>query len=428
MLVNLSVDELWVIATCAVCGAACAIPGVFLMLRRSALLGDAISHAILPGITVAFMISGERSPIFMLLGAALAGLLTALLSSLLSQSTILKKDAALGIVFTTMFAIGVLLLTWGARNVDLDPGCVLYGLAELTPFDTTELFSMLLPRSFVWLSIILLINISLVSIFFKELKLSSFDPVLASALGFNTTLIHYVLITSVTITAVASFEAVGSILVISMLITPAATAYLLTDRLGVLIFIAAALGIVAAFGGYAGALTLNTSVAGMMSVVSGVIFAISLVVAPRHGLAQRVITRAMLRYRILRDDILGRLYRWHEVVGRDLSNPLTHREIYQALGRSILTRLALRSLIRRGEVVRALNAPLHLTERGMLEAQALVRSHRLWESYLAKHLGLALDHLHIPSERTEHFIGLALTRELEKELATKLDPHGKVIP
>ena len=166
----------------------------------------------------------------------------------------------------------------------------------------------------------------------------------------------------------------------------------------------------------------------MMSVVSGVIFAISLVVAPRHGLAQRVITRAMLRYRILRDDILGMLYRWHEVVGRDHSNPLTHREIYQALGRSILTRLALRSLIRRGEVVRALNAPLHLTERGMLEAQALVRSHRLWESYLAKHLGLALDHLHIPSERTEHFIGLALTRELEKELATKLDPHGKVIP
>jgi Mn-dependent DtxR family transcriptional regulator len=122
------------------------------------------------------------------------------------------------------------------------------------------------------------------------------------------------------------------------------------------------------------------------------------------------------------------LYRWHEVVGRDRRNPLASTDIVSALGTSPLVRLALLSLRRNGEIVTSNAGALHLSERGMVEAAALVRSHRLWEAYLAKHLGLPKDHLHEPSERTEHFIGRALARELQEDLSTSKDPHGRSIP
>ncbi len=428
MNVNFSTDELWVIATAAVCAIACAIPGVFLMLKRASLLGDAVSHAILPGLAIAFIVSGSRNPIIMMLGALAAGILTASFSTWLRSIRVIKQDAALGIVFTSFFALGVILISWAARQVDLDPGCVLYGLVEFSPFDTVRIFSLDLPRSFVVLSIIALVNAALVALFFKELTISTFDHQLASTLGFNPRLLDYALMVMVTITAVASFEAVGSILVVSMLITPAAAAYLLSTRLSHIILLAVLIGASSAVGGYAGALSLNTSVAGMMSVVAAVLFVAALLFSPTDGVIKNRMNSLMLRYRIYRDDILGMLYRWHEVVGRDRRNPLASTDIVSALGTSPLVRLALLSLRRNGEIVTSNAGALHLSERGMVEAAALVRSHRLWEAYLAKHLGLPKDHLHEPSERTEHFIGRALARELQEDLSTSKDPHGRSIP
>jgi manganese/zinc/iron transport system permease protein len=428
MSINLSTDELWVVATAAVCAIACAIPGVFLMLKRSSLLGDAVSHAILPGIAVAFIVSGSRNPIIMMLGALVAGLMTASLSAYLKTLRIIKEDAALGIVFTSFFALGVILISWAARSVDLDPGCVLYGLVEFSPFDTVKIFQLELPRSFMTLSIIALVNAALVTIFFKELAIATFDPQLASTLGFNPRLLEYALMIVVTITAVASFEAVGSILVVSMLITPAATAFLLSSRLSHILLIAIALGVSSAIGGYAGALALNTSVAGMMSVVGAVLFVVAIVVSPTSGVIKTHYSAALLRYRIHRDDILGMLYRWHEAGGRDRHTPLTSLDIGGALGHSPLVKLALWSLRRDGEIVTSREGALHLSERGLIDAAAVVRSHRLWEAYLAKHLGLPKDHLHELSERTEHFIGRALARELQDDLSTSKDPHGRTIP
>ncbi len=428
MIANLSIDELWVIATAAVCAIACAIPGVFLMLKRASLLGDAISHAILPGLAVAFMVSGSRNPIVMMFGALIAGILTASLSTSLRSLRVIKEDAALGIVFTSFFALGVILISWTARSVDLDPGCVLYGLVEFSAFDTVQIFSLDVPRSFVNLSIMAVINAFLVTVFFKELTIAIFDRQLAATLGLYPRLLNYALMVLVTITTVASFEAVGSILVVSMLITPAATAYLLSTRLSHIIILAVLIGVCSAVGGYAGALSLNTSVAGMMSVIAALFFVAALLLSPTDGVIKNRINALTLRYRIYRDDIMGMLYRWHEVVGRDRRNPLNSSDIGSAFGSSPLVKLALWSLRRKGEIVVSPGGSLHLSERGLVEAAAVIRSHRLWEAYLAKHLGLPEDHLHESSERTEHFIGRALARELQEDLSTSKDPHGRSIP
>lgn len=428
MTIPFSTDELWVIATCAVCACACAIPGIFLILSRSSLLGDAISHAALPGIAAAFLISGSREPIWMILGALIAGLLTAVCSSFIHRSSIIKPDASLGIVFTSFFSIGVILISIGARHVDLDPSCVLYGLAEFIPFDTTRILSVEVPRSFVWLSTTLLINSILAALFWKELTITTFDPDLARALGYHPARVHYGLLACVTITVVASFEAVGSILVVSMLIAPAATAFLLSTSLPAIALISVTLGALSAVGGYVGALALNTSVAGMMTVVGGALFLAAVVFSPSQGLLSRYVVATRLRYRVVRDDILGLLFRWHEVADARSSPPLTGRDIYAAISNSLLTRLALRSLKQNRDILESTDGTLRLSERGLVEARALIRSHRLWEAYLAKHLGLPLDHLHDPSERTEHFIGRALAREIADDLEIESDPHGRTIP
>lgn len=425
---SLSTDELWVIATCAVCAAACAIPGVFLVLSRSSLLADGISHSALAGVGVAFLVTGTRAPLAMLAGAFVAGLCTAWLSTTITRVSVIKPDAALGVVFTLLFSIGVIIITLVAREVDIDPSCVLYGLPEFIPFDTLELFGVSVPRSFVWLAGLLIVNASLCVIFWKELTLSTFDPLLAKALGFRPAWVHYALLACVTVTIVLSFEALGSILVVAMLIAPAAAAYLIHTRLALIVVTAVTLGVVSALVGYIGALMIDSSVAGMMSVVAGTLCAVAGLCAPQRGIIPAAWSRKALQCRIVRDDILGLLFRWHEVASLRDVPPLTKREILEALRHPVLVRYALRSLRRRGETVHGYDGSLRLSERGLVEARALVRSHRLWEAYLAKHLALPADHLHAPSERAEHFIGRALAREIAQEVETKRDPHGREIP
>lgn len=425
---TLSPDELWVIATCAVCAAACAIPGVFLILSRSSLLADGIAHSALAGVGVAFLITGSRSPLPMLVGAFIAGLCTTWLSTAISKTSVIKPDAALGVVFTLLFSIGVIIITIVAREVDLDPGCILYGLPEFIPFDTVQVLGATVPRSFAWLLGLLLTNTALACFFWKELTISIFDPLLAKALGFHPTRVHYALLTCVTATIVLSFEALGSILVVSMLVAPAAAAYLLHNRLVSMVLTAVILGVISAVVGYGGALTFNSSVAGMMSVVAGLVCVLAALLAPQRGIVPALWSRRVLQYRIVRDDILGLLFRWHEVASQRDAPPLTGKEILEAIPHPALTRLALRSLRAHGEVVRSLGASLRLSERGLVEARALVRSHRLWEAYLAKHLSLPADHLHAPSERAEHFIGRALARDIAQDVDSTEDPHGKLIP
>jgi manganese/zinc/iron transport system permease protein len=407
---------------------ACAIPGVFLMLTRSSLLADGISHSSLAGIAVAFLLSGSRDPLIMVVGALIAGLCTAAATSAIHRSSVLKSDSSLGIVFTTLFAVGVIIIHIVARRIDLDPGCVLYGLAEFIPFDTVQLGAYHIPRSFLWLGGLALCNALLCILFWKELSLFSFDPLLAQTLGFRPRHIHYALLLVVTVTIVLSFESLGSILVVTMLVGPAATAYLLSYRLSTVMALSVIIAIAATFIGYLGALSFNTSVAGMMSVSAGLLFVFAALFSPSQGALHAALARTQLAYRTVRDDILGMLYRWHEVSIRQQAEPLTPLVVHRAMTSPILARFAIRSLLRSGEIVLARDGTIRLSERGMVEARAIVRSHRLWEAYLAKHLNLPLDHLHASSERTEHFIGRALARDLAQDLETLEDPHGKSIP
>lgn len=286
--------DTWIVLTGALCAMACALLGNFLVLRQMSMMVDAIAHALLPGLAMAWLITQSRTSLPMFIGAAGVGIFAALLIQWIKQFGNVEPGAAMGIVFTALFAIGLLLIEQAAHRVDLDPNCVLYGAIELTPLDCFEIrigdTKLKVPRAFAVLGFVFLINTALIILFFKELRLASFDPALATTLGFNAQAMHYLLMTMVAITAVASFEAVGSILVIAMFIVPPATAHLLTDRLKTMIIISLLIALFCAALGHLAALTLprlfgfeDTSTSGMMAVIAGFVFGLTMLFAPRHG-------------------------------------------------------------------------------------------------------------------------------------------------
>lgn len=252
----------------------CALLGSFLVLRKMALLGDAISHAVLPGIAIAFLVSSSRSPLPMLIGASALGLATVFLVELFHKSKRLAEDASIGVVFPALFSIGVILISRYASSVDLDLDCVLYGEIAYAPWDLWLVGERSLGPKALWLNgALLVVNLLFVGSLWKELKVSTFDPELAAALGFSPVLLHYLLMGAVSTTVVGAFESVGAILVVAMLIVPPAAAYLLTERLGRMIALAAAFGVLSTVGGYALARALDASIAGAIATVAGGVLA-----------------------------------------------------------------------------------------------------------------------------------------------------------
>lgn len=269
---------------------ACALVGNFLVLRRQGLMGDAISHAVLPGIVGGFLLAGSRATLPMMAGALAAAALAAVLIEAVRRFGRLEPGAAMGVVFTLFFAAGVVLIEQGAaRGVDLDADCVLYGQLEdilwLTLQTPGDLLSpavwATIPREVATLAAVFAVGVALTALVWKELRLSCFDPGLAAALGMRPGLIGGGVVLMTAAAAIAAFEAVGSILVIAMLIAPPATARLLTDRLAVQVPLAVGLGVLAAVTGYglaamapwwmgAGGLgTGGINAAGMMAVTAG---------------------------------------------------------------------------------------------------------------------------------------------------------------
>ena len=284
--------DTWIVVVGALCAVACALPGCFLVLRKMSMMGDAISHAVLPGLAIAFLISGTRASFAMFIGAAVVGVLTAVFIQWISRFGNVDRGAAMGIVFTTLFAIGLILIVRAADHVDLDPGCVLYGAIELTPIDEVRLGSIMVPRAALVLGTVLLVNLIIIVALFKELRMSAFDPALSDTLGFSSQILHYLQMTMVAVTTVASFEAVGSIIVIAMLIVPPATALLLTKRLVPAMLIAAAVAVAAATLGHVAALVVpdwigfekNTTSSGMMAAAAGGLFVLAWLFSPTDGL------------------------------------------------------------------------------------------------------------------------------------------------
>lgn len=415
-------SPLWTIVVGVACNSSCAILGCFLVLRRMSLLGDAISHAVLPGIALAFFFTGSVSgwPIF--IGALVLGLLTSALTQAVTSLAGVSEDTSLGVVFTSLFAIGVIMLQTFARHADLDADCVFYGQIDFVAADTVPFLGIEVSRPLFTLAPMLLATLVFVVAFWKELKIVAFDPALARAMGLKVNAIHYAFMAMVAGVCVASFESVGAILVVAMLIVPPATAGLVCDRLGWMMAWAVAIGATSAMFGYLLAAAVNTSVAGAMAVVTGLQFLVAVLAAPRSGLISRWLRNKALAVRIAAEDVLARLFRQEE------SGDLVQRTGDRGPSVRLIDRAAMWWLRRRGFVTESGGA-LALTDAGRSTARGLVRAHRLWEAYLETHFDLPLDHLHDAAERMEHFLGSELQEEIAAELADRaVDPHGKVIP
>ncbi len=258
----------------ALTAAGCAIPGVFLLLRKMSMVSDSITHTILLGIVLAFFAVNDLSSPFLLIGAAIMGPITVWITELLSKTKTVSEDAATGIVFPLLFSIAVILITKYAGTAHLDTDSVLLGELAFAPFDRMVLFGYDLGAKGLYISgCMLVINIVFTSVFYKELQVVSFDPVLAAVMGFSPAVVHYSLMTAASLTAVGAFEAVGSVLVTAFMIAPAASAYLLTENLKKMIFIAVGIGLASGILGYHTAVLYDVSIAGCMACWTGVFFA-----------------------------------------------------------------------------------------------------------------------------------------------------------
>ncbi len=290
--------EMTVLLTAIFAASACSLVGTFLILRKMAMMADAISHAILPGLVIAYFLANGPNLIAGTIGAALAGVTTVVLVEALQRTGRVKSDAAIGIVFPALFALGTFLVSRYFSQVHLDADAVLFGEIAFAPFDRLILFGNDVgSQPLIVLAFLTFVNATLVLLFYKELKLATFDPGLAAALGLSPIIIHYGLMTAVSVTTVGAFAAVGAILVVALMIVPAATAYLLTDRLDLMIVLSLAAGAASAIVGYYSAVAFDVSISGMMAVVGGVLFAMAALFSPSHGIAARAVRRMRLRER-----------------------------------------------------------------------------------------------------------------------------------
>lgn len=272
---------------------ACALPGVFLVLRGVTMVSDAITHTVLLGIVLAFFVTHDLNSPLLMIGATLMGVLTVWAIEALQNTKLLGKDAAIGLVFPLFFSIAVILITRFAGNVHLDEDTVLMGELAFAPFRRLTLFGTLLPlpRSF-WTSLVILgINAGFITAFYKELKVTTFDPAFAAAIGFSSMWIHYGLMALVSLTAVEAFDSVGSILVVGFMVGPGLTGYLLSHKLphifGIAIIVAAVNSIIGVRVGYA----LNTNFAGTIAVVTGITTLLAFLFSPKKGLIKAGLVR-----------------------------------------------------------------------------------------------------------------------------------------
>ncbi|QFZ54320.1 metal ABC transporter permease [Oceanihabitans sp. IOP_32] len=264
---------------------ACAIPGVFLVLRKMAMISDAISHSILPGIVVGFFITQDLNSPLLILLAALTGIITVVLVEYIQKTGLVKEDTAIGLVFPALFSIGVIMIAKNASDIHLDVDSVLLGELAFAPFDRLLISGVDVgPKSLWVIGSILIVSILLLLAFFKELKVSTFDAGLAASMGFSPAIIHYGLMSVSSVTIVGAFDAVGSILVVALMIAPAATAYLLTTNLKKMLGLAISFGVLGAISGYWIAHWLDASIAGSITTMLGLFFLMVYLFAPSKGI------------------------------------------------------------------------------------------------------------------------------------------------
>ena len=393
-------------------GLMCGALGCFIVLRNMSMFGDALSHAILPGIVVAFVVAGGYTALGFFLGSVTAGLLTGALITWIQQRVATKSDAAIGIVFTTMFALGVMGISWLSKNehAHIDLKDFLFG--NVLGVSDADLVLTAMICAYVLLSI---------WVFYRLLFATTFQPVIARTMGINVRLVHYFLMLLLSFAVVAALQTVGVILVVAMLITPAATGLLLSQRLPVVLAIASGVGVLAAVLGLVVAFAFETTPGPAMAVVASALYALAVFFAPERGLVGRYLRRRRRERLVQLEDVLKQGIRLEQAGELTLAAVAERTDLPGAT-----VRARLRTLARNGYATRA---PLAFTESGRAEARRLVRAHRLYETYLVDRLGLTEEQIHDEAERYEHLLTPELLDEMDAELGyPEVDPHGSEIP
>ncbi|MDR5682673.1 MAG: metal ABC transporter permease [Armatimonadota bacterium] len=387
-------------------GTICAVLSCYLLVKRWALLGDAISHSVLPGVAFAYM---AGLPFFT--GAVATGMLTALGISAVERHTRIKEDSAMGIMFTGAFALGFVLVS-RIRSKSVDLFHILFGNV-LGVFDADLILTAATGA----------VVLAVVFALYKELQLWTFDPVAAAAMGLPSGVLHYTLMLLLSMTIVASLQTVGIVLVVAMLVTPGAVAFLLTDRMSRMLGIAVAVGVVSALSGLFLSYHLNVASGATMVLVATVVFACAMLLSPREGIVWSAIRRRRVVYLTALEDFLKQAY------VLDRQGEATIAAVAERLGTGLRqARSALRRLAREG-LADPSDGVVRLTDAGRARAQELIRSHRLWERYLVDAGGLSWAEVHAEAERLEHLGTRELAARLDEVLGRpEHDPHGARIP
>ena len=392
-------------------GLMCGVLGCFIVLRNMSMIGDALSHAILPGVVFAFMIVGY-SALGFFVGAVLAGLFAAVAITWIQRNVKTKNDAAIGIIFTAMFSIGVMGISKISKNdgVHLDLKDFLFG--NSLGVSDQDLILTAVITVYVILSII---------VFYRYLFVTTFQPVIAETMGISVSVIHYFLMLLLSFAVVASLQTVGVILVVAMLITPASTALLLTSRLPMVLTISGFIGLVSAFLGLVVSIIYDTTPGPAMAIVATAFYFLAAFFSPSKGLIFRWLQKRRLKLKIQTEDIMKQAYRLQD------KGTLTIAELDNRLGFSKSTLNShMRDLRIQGFFERE---GLILTKKGKEEAKRLVRAHRLWESYLVTQMGLTEEQIHEDAEKYEHLLTEEILDEVDAQLGfPTTDPHGSPIP
>ncbi|RYD80691.1 MAG: ABC transporter [Verrucomicrobiaceae bacterium] len=404
-------------------GVSCGLLGSFLVVRKMALVGDALSHAVLPGVALGFLWNMSKDPVAIFIGATAAGLLGTMAVGWITRTTKLKEDTALGLILATFFAVGICLLTMFQRlPTGSKSGIDKFLFGQAAAIGSGDLMLMATTTG---LSAILL------TLFYKEFLVVSFDAVFARTIGLPVRILQETLMLLLAFAVVVALQAVGVVLVSAMLITPAAAAYLLTDRMHRMLWLSAVFGLLAgALGAFLSFLGNNLPTGPFMVLGASAIFALAFLFGPRHGVVPRWMRHRSRRHRIERENTLKSLY--HVLENRGFSNEAITIEEFATRRRATLeeAREQIAALEHHG--LASFDTPrgtAHLTPEGWRQASAVVRNHRLWELYLTNTANFQADHVHDDAEQIEHMLGEETVRQLERLLNFPVrDPHGKPIP
>lgn len=404
-------------------GISCGLLGAFIVVRKMALVGDALSHAVLPGVALGFLWNMTKDPVAIFVGATVVGLFGTMVVGWITRTTKLKEDAALGLVLASFFAVGSCLITMIQRLPTGNKSGIdkfLFGQAAALGANDVAL-----------MAVTTTLTVLLVVLFYKEFLVLSFDAVFARAIGLPVRLLHEVFMLLLAFAVVVALQAVGVVLVSAMLITPAAAAYLLTDRMHRMVVLSALFGL---FAGGAGAffsfLGNNLPTGPFMVLGASSVFALAFLLAPRHGVVPRWWRRRSRSQRIARENTLKAIY--HVLEDRDFKAEGVTVEELAARRRETLEEVRTQVAALAANGLASFDEPrgaVHVTPDGWRVACAVVRNHRLWELYLTNAANYQADHVHEDAERIEHVLGEEMVRQLERRLAfPNRDPHGRAIP